>query len=270
MRWLFLVMLMLNLSYIAWEISGTPAAREVIPMHDGVADIKLLSELPTTHQQLNADTGVDKAPLITVEAQAVEKEVEGSGFIAESGGQAVANGEEGGVPVAVESQVVAAAVMEKKQAESNSCFTLGPFRELEKLRALTRDIKQYVAEAGFRSRDEKEQSLFWVYIEPLSSKPLAIQTGQQLKAKQIKDFYIIRSDNKKNGISLGHFRNKAGAYRLAERVKKLGFDVIVEPVFKTYTVYWLDYRLRDGERIPSVIIEGLLNDKISRLKRACN
>jgi hypothetical protein len=77
-----------------------------------------------------------------------------------------------------------------------------------------------------------------------------------------------------NGISLGHFRNKAGAYNLAKKVTKLGFDVNVEPIFKTYTIYWLDYQLAEGVTIPEKIFASYTantnKDKVSRLKRECD
>jgi hypothetical protein len=56
-------------------------------------------------------------------------------------------------------------------------------------------------------------------------------------------------------------------------VQKLGFDVTVEPLFKTYTVYWLDYQLIDGVTIPeSTFDEYIETDektKVSRLSRDC-
>ncbi|MBT8119565.1 MAG: SPOR domain-containing protein [Gammaproteobacteria bacterium] len=158
-------------------------------------------------------------------------------------------------------------------AQTASCFTLGPFRDLDNLRGLTREIKSYVVEADFRGREEKEQTLYWVYVKPEKSRKKAIETGNRLKAKKIKDFYVIRDGEKVNGLSLGHFRNRSGAYGLAQKVQKLGFDVLVEPVFRSYTVYWLDYQLASGVSIPESIFDKYIKtskkDKISRLARDC-
>ena len=59
-----------------------------------------------------------------------------------------------------------------------------------------------------------------------------------------------------------------------ETVKEgLGFDVQVEPVFKTFTIYWLDYQLADGVSIPESIFDkytkNTKKDKVSRLQREC-
>ncbi|MFV9615737.1 MAG: SPOR domain-containing protein [Gammaproteobacteria bacterium] len=157
--------------------------------------------------------------------------------------------------------------------QKERCFTLGPFRDLDNLRSLTREIKPYVVTTDFRGREEREQYLYWVYIQPEKNRKKAIETGQRLKAKKIKDFYIIREGEKIHGVSLGRFRNKNSAYGLAKKVKKFGFDVIVEPVFKIYTVYWLDYQLADGVSIPETLYEHYTQStkkgKVSRLSRSC-
>ena len=155
-----------------------------------------------------------------------------------------------------------------------SCFTMGPFRDLDKLRSLTREIKSYVVSTDFRGREEREQYLYWVYIQPEKNRKKAIETGKRLKAKKIKDFYVIREGEKIHGVSLGRFRNKNSAYGLAKKAKKLGFDVIVEPMFKTYTIYWLDYQLASGVNIPEALFEQYTQTtkkgKVSRLSRSCD
>ena len=164
--------------------------------------------------------------------------------------------------------------LQEKPIQKASCFTMGPFRDLDKLRSLTREIKPYVVSTDFRGREEREQSLYWVFIQPEKNRKKAIETGKRLKAKKIKDFYVIREGEKIHGVSLGRFRNKNSAYGLAKKVKKLGFDVIVEPIFKTYTVYWLDYQLADGVSMPEVLFEQYTQPtkkgKVSRLSRSCD
>ena len=112
-----------------------------------------------------------------------------------------------------------------------------------------------------------------MYVQPEVNHKKAVETGNRLKQKKIKDFYVILEGEKIHGVSLGHFRNKEGAYGLAKKVRRLGFDVQVEPVFKTYTVYWLDYQLASGVSIPKSILDQYIQsekkDKISRLRRDC-
>lgn len=289
MRWLFLILLSLNFAYIAWQlmVPREGAYMQVQPLKN-VQPIVLLSELD---QKSELAAGV--AETVSEAAQVTEKIVAESAaadkkIIAEEKMVAVVpESEKTGVaePVVTVSPV---AEIKKTEAEGEGsvpdqasaplpeaakCYTLGPFRNLDTLRSLTRDIKSYVTEADFRGREEKEQTLFWVYIQPEKNHKKALETGKRLKEKKIKDFYVIREGEKIHGISLGHFRNKDGAYGLLKRVKKLGFDVKIEPVFKTYTVYWLDYQLVSGVSIPERIVDKYIKaakkDKISRLNRVC-
>ncbi|MCK4842052.1 MAG: hypothetical protein KAT04_09245 [Methylococcales bacterium] len=290
MRWLFLIVLSLNLAYIAWQISlpDEDSSISVQPLKN-LQPIVLLSELavPAVQQdkivqsaskQQRAEETVAE-PTIVAEKTIEVEEVES---VDASPAEVVAENKPAAMPAKVKESdfeppvvpVLAKKALPAPLLPETSCYTLGPFRDLAKLRSFIRKIKSYVMEADFRSREEKEQSLFWVYLQPEKTYKKAVATGQRLKNKKIKDFYIIRDGEKLHGISLGHFRNKAGAYGLTKKVKNLGFNVHVEPVFKTYMVYWLDYQLARGVSVPESIFDEYtkLNKKgkISRLSRDCS
>ena len=283
MRWLFLFVFSLNLVYIGWEMSQTSSDNHAnVPALKNVQTIVLLSELKQQADLAKADQDKSEAVVDTVENIPAEEVSEnGADPDPVSGSQVAVVPQDTAVekPETTKQTAIEAAVVVEQispavgMAKSASCFTLGPFRNLDKLRVLTREIKSYVVATDFRGREEKEQTLYWVYLQPEKSRSKAIATGKRLKAKKIKDFYVIRDGEKINGLSLGHFRNKDGAYGLAKKVKNLGFDVIVEPVFKTYTIYWLDYELAEGVDIPESIFEKHIKSsekgKISRLSRNC-
>jgi len=293
MRWLFLFVLSLNLAYFAWQSTRAPADSyaDVEPLKN-VPPIVLLSEVTTSHDGVEADPANRVAsaaedmpaeddkplekPAVAETSPQKSKEVSSKATAdttvqlpADTASQPEAAKS---TPEKVPAQPPAPAP-EQLQAGKH-CFTLGPFRDLDKLRSLTREIKSYVTEADFRGKEEREQAIYWVYLSPEKSRKEAVATGKRLKSKKIKDFYIIRDGAKVNGISLGHFRNKAGAYGLAKKVTKLGFDVNVEPIFKTYTIYWLDYQLAEGVTIPEKIFDNYTTNtnkgKVSRLKRECD
>jgi hypothetical protein len=288
MRWLFLFVLSLNLAYIAWQLSLPPADSYVkLSPLKNVPAIVLLSELPAKQAEQAAKANESPelaAPELTQESRAITESSITDDQVAanQTGGDATAAEEisekvvamtpesepAGQVPVVATTVPIAEAPVLK-----GGCFTLGPFRDLDKLRSLTREIKSYVVAADFRGREEKEQYLYWVYISPENNMSEALETGERLKASKIKDFYIIREGDHKYGISLGRFRNKASALRLEKKVSKLGYDVLTEPLFKTVTVYWLDYQLADGVAIPEAIVQQYMlsnkADEVSRLARDC-
>ena len=308
MRWLFLFVLSLNLAYFAWQSTREPADSyaDVEPLKN-VPPIILLNEASISQDEIEVD------PTDTVASSAADTDAEGDEPVeklamAEKSRQ---QPEDASSVAATETAVQATTDVKSQLAATQSipenalkqsssqvaedraaqpvmpaaaplqpalpegkCFTLGPFRDLDKLRSLTREIKSYVTEADFRGKEERGQAIYWVYLTPEKSRKEAIATGKRLKSKKIKDFYIIRDGAKVNGISLGHFRNKAGAYGLEKKVTKLGFDVNVEPIFKSYTIYWLDYKLAEDVTIPEKIFDKYITntnkDKVTRLKRECD
>ncbi|MDH5711445.1 MAG: hypothetical protein OEZ15_07280 [Gammaproteobacteria bacterium] len=159
---------------------------------------------------------------------------------------------------------------EERTASTGGCYTLGPFRDLEKLRAVTRGISKYITDdASFRSHEEKEQTMFWVYLEPDGGYEKALSLATELKTKNVKDYFIIKSGPKNNGISLGHYRDKDRAYAHARHIGDLGFRAEVEAVFKIYIIYWLDFEVISGVTIPEDVFSKYLTSDINRLVREC-
>lgn len=247
MRWLFLFVLMVNIAYVAWELDQPEGSGPVIKKHKDVAPILLLSELEQAEETMPQLEEVEtKSELQQIEAEAEFKSID--------------------KPEQVTATPV---VVEQVTAEAPTCYTLGPFRKLENLRIFTRAIKDYVDEASFRSRDEQEQSMFWVYLPPRADLNKARALGKRLEKMDISDYYIISKGDEKNGISLGHFKEKDRAYNYADSIKKRGFKPVVDPVFRSYTIYWLDYTLASHRSIPEAVFEQYLGSNIKRLDRPC-
>ena len=325
MRWIFLIVLSLNLVYIAWQINA-PADDPYVSVQPlrNVQPIVLLSELKQREAKQGknvsqvADSQVESQQLeesqneahqgeasqneyaaldVPEQKEAVEQSDAERAVVLESAEKAMEkadaelaktdDAETENVKQTVVAEikqtasteaVLVEAVLTKESREPSSaepgCFSSGPFYDLDKLRSFTREIKSYVIETDFRGSEEQEPTLYWVYIEPEKSHKKAIETGKRLKAKKIKDFFVIREGEKMHGLSLGYFRNKGGAYGLASKVEKLGFNVTVDLVIKTRTIYWLDYRLASGVTIPQAIFDKYSKpsqkDKITRLSRDCD
>lgn len=247
MRLLFLFVLLVNILFIGWELSQSD---DESSLNDGdvlVPSIEMLSEIgEATKIATEKLAGVPDKPEQKEQDRKPAKQA-----------SSVKASSPSTPSVSVPSNV-------------ETCFTLGPFRELDKLREFTRAIKDYVVTASFRSREEQEQSMFWVYLEPESSAIKAKVLGKQLKDKEIKDYYVITSGEKANGISLGHFKVKERASAHTENIKKLGFDPKVETVFKSYTIYWLDYQVPAGKLIPQKTFTRHLSKKMNLLNRVCS
>lgn len=282
MRWLFLLLLALNIGYVAWELrSERPQQVATAALPRGVERIVLLRELDAG----NAAAEETAQPASTISAQETAAESAGADSMQMQQAEATqTQASTVAVLADVSAGVEAEAVAENRYPAGTNgpadtskgapvvdlCYTLGPFSEMKTLRLVTREIKDYVVEASFRSAEEQEQAMFRVFLRPVDSKQEANALIKQLVSKNIRDYFIINDGPNKNGISLGYFSDKGRAYSYADRVRKLGFDVVAEPVFRTYTIYWLDYRIKTGNEIPQQIFDDHLESSSQRLNRACS
>lgn len=281
MRWLFLSLVVLNVAYVSWEL-GRERPQQVrgTALPRGVESIVLLSELaddPAQPKTAPLDTGA-AAPQGRAGQSAAGQPLSPQPEADQLPEQAAAlepappPADAGASKSARESadrQPSEPAEAARTQPAADICYTLGPFKEMETLRLVTREIKDYVVEASFRSKEEQEQTMFRVLISPVGSKQEAKALIRELDKKNIRDHFIITEGPYRNAISLGYFSTKSRAYRHADRVRKLGFDAAAEPVFRSYTIYWLDYRIRSGEEIPQHIFDEYLDGAAQRLSRAC-
>jgi len=115
------------------------------------------------------------------------------------------------------------------------CQSVGPFREP----ALADQIGRLLRDAGYqpqrREARAREQTGYWVYLPPMPRRR-AREIVADLDAHGMKDYYI----GKGNFISLGIFRSRGKAAVRRRKVRRLGYDAILEPRYRNRKVYWLD------------------------------
>lgn len=238
MRWLFLLVLILNGVYLFMQVgSSQKNLYEDIPRLHNVEPIVLVREIDHSEKEALKeevlkeepdDLASDVAPLDDVSKTPV--------------------------------------------AEGGQCFSLGPFRQKDRLQELKNEVVPYVVSAVIRDKKEQDYTVYWVYIQPEKNRKDIIKLAKRLKTKKIKDFYIIREGEKNNGISLGHFKDKRRAVGLEAKMKKYDFEVHVEPIYRTSEVFWLEYELVD-QALPKEIINKYtrsVDPVVSRLSRDCN
>ena len=201
MRWLFLFVLSLNLAYVGLEMSESSTVTEVnVLALKNVKTIVLLSELKRQQSDAAEDGQQEEVVLadyVSAESSPAEQVVGGdeanapmpvvSQPVVESKPEVIAEPAEQSNTARNIAETVASAEsvasIPKPSVEarpSTSCFTMGPFRKLTELRGLTREIKPYVIKTDFRAREEKERTLYWVYLKPEKNRHQAIETGKRL------------------------------------------------------------------------------------------
>lgn len=155
------------------------------------------------------------------------------------------------------------------QQEGPFCYTLGPFNDESAIADIKQQLSEKLSDMHVRRREERERHRYWVYIPSLGSRAQAAEVSKALAGKHIKDYYIVRSGEDNNSISLGHFKEKKHADWRLKQLKKLGFDVQMEVIYRQYNLYWLDYRVDSPIPDEESPVAAYLGDGVSRLDRDC-
>lgn len=283
MRRLFLFVLLLNIAYITWQLVQAPDEGRVKKASNSrIPPLVLISELDQAELEQTMEQPEELVAVKAVdEIAAVEKDKssEKSAAAKKTGAKKPEKKKTAAVKKSKQTKLADTATTDKRQKATlevqksklvaDACYTLGPFRKIDKLRVFTRLIKDYVVDVSFRSREEHDVNLYWVYLAPENDAKATHKLSKRLISKKIRDFYIITNGQKRNGISLGHFKDKKLSSNHAKRLKKLGFNPIIEPIYRTYLIYWLDYRIKQGLQIPDKVFDRHLSTGMNKLNRQC-
>jgi len=235
MRVLFMVLLLANLGFFAWQQWYDPAREPGLPQ--GQLDTRLGAGL-----RLVGESGVDESKVSLGQAAPAQEAVSGTDPQAgepEDDGRSDA-----------ESPLVPAddapSVDEFVPAET-VCATLGPFEQLEMAQVAQERLRGLGSPAGVRESGGQIRSGFWVYLPPFSSRTEAKRTEDELRAKNVQDLFIVTGSEQRNAISLGLFSTPERADQRAAEIGRLGYTPRVAERFRDAMVYWVDFRERPGD-----------------------
>ena len=168
-----------------------------------------------------------------------------------------------------EKEIPAVPVVEKTVSEQPRCYTLGPFADQADADTARRELEELADRVTLRKRAEREVHRYWVYIPSLGSRAQAIEVSKTLARNDIKDYYIVRSGDNNNAISLGHFREKKHADRRIRLLESLGFEVNKEQIYRQYDLFWLDFRLAASHSLEPINALASGTEGVARLERSC-
>jgi hypothetical protein len=244
MRGLFLLLLLSNLIYlIVLYINGAPAT-ETDP-YRGVKFVKqkltLLSELPPKKRPALRD-GVKPEPGLAPWPEDNSTSEEKPATTASA----------------------------KTEAQ---CIRVGGIRSETQLHNLREKLVDLGAESfrkGGEGAGTSSNSKFWVMLPPYPNLNQATAAATTLKSKKINDFFVVRSGEYENAVSLGVFSTRENAERRLAQITALnGTDLkarIEEMGSPSATDYfWLSFKL--GDEASPAKIRGMLHKQgISQIK----
>lgn len=151
------------------------------------------------------------------------------------------------------------------------CVSLGPFDQLDAAEVALARLADRGYQARLREAGGQIRSGFWVYIPPLGSRNAAREIDSQLREKGVSDLFIVTGSENRNAISLGLFSTAERADQRAAEIGRMGFSPQIAERFRDATVYWLDYRERDDDRLEpqSIGVSGVDDVIPEKRQRDC-
>ena len=214
MRYLIYLLLLANLAFFVWyprPLEQDSERRALPPLPAGVDTLVLLSERDAQSAGTEAPAAAAETPAAPPATPAPEPEPEPE--------------QEPGPAPAAEAVPV------------TLCQSVGPFLTRADADRAGRLLRDAGYEPQRRDARTREQTGYWVYLPPMPRRR-AREIVADLDAHGMKDHYI----GKDNFISLGIFRSRGKAAVRRRKVRRLGYDALLEPRYRKRTVYWLDMK----------------------------
>ncbi|MET0084695.1 MAG: hypothetical protein ABW079_16960 [Sedimenticola sp.] len=264
MKWLFLLVLVVNIAIFAWgyqkEARMEVASRVVVPA--GVGNIRLLSErvpqpgaeeaeapqVTEGSAQPEVPFGRDGEEVATLPEPSAVAEVETAPDRAEEERietevVASADASDTAEPEAVE---VASEPVPQEPKSLPYCGVLGPLDDEEAAKSITAKLERLAFNPQMREQSMIQTTGYWVLIPPAKDQEEAIEHVNALKAKGFKDVRRFFQGPLKNAVSLGVFSRRGNASNRQKEVEAKGFKVEIKPRVSESILYWIDIFLEDG------------------------
>jgi hypothetical protein len=241
MKWLFILLLIINVVILTWGIQREPVDQTAeITKQSGVGNLRLLSEIEAAKNEV-ASPESDGADVAEEPQQDTEKPPEAA------------------EPAVVEQ---AAAIPTKPKPEVklvNRCGVLGVIDD----RQVAQEAKKQLTDQGVKSSMQETHGKieigFWVVIPPLENSKAAQDMIVKLADAGITDVWHFRSGELNNAISLGMFFQQENAEKLRSEIEQKGFNAELRSRFLNKRRYSIHFKIRDES--------GAVNRIWNRLKR---
>lgn len=222
MRGFFLLLLLTNVAFVVWQyqkgdVSAQPDIYSGVDFsRDGLT---LLDELPT-----------EDRPALREGVEPVAEE-----------------------PVEQETPREASAVETASvEGEAKVCLRVSNLEDKAALDKLIGELQAMGATALQQGSEQSKKINYWVMLPPYNSRDKASEAATILKQKRVRDFFIVRSGDYENAVSLGVFSTEERARRrydeivaLKARLRRPAIESIELPAKR----YWLSFELADKGRL---------------------
>ena len=267
MKWLFIIILLVNVCYFGWELdrqTRIEVRNSVRPFNvpDDVRKLELLGEVIENSDSVTSastsgvdDTGqgqedeisdVEDSPLQNISSIMDQDNV----MIEKKVLDDLAPGRPD-FPTINDRNID-----DKKML----CVSFGPFTEKGQADELSNWLQENKIQTKQRGEEGKQDQYFWIYLSAGESEDEAMAAIEDLKGKGVKDYKLINKGNLQNAISLGLFSTQSAVNNRLNELKSIGYQPIIVPYHKNQSIIWVDARVgskgTDQKNILSEFING--------------
>lgn len=149
------------------------------------------------------------------------------------------------------------------------CYTLGPFKTAQVASAIREKLLKSGVSAQHRVNKENTRPGFWVFLPAESTRRAAQQHVADLKAKNVKDYFLVATGEYSNAVSLGVFSQPELAQRRNDELKALGFAVKLQKLDLPLREYWLDWP--KDKALDTNLLDTIRNEYsgVGQMERPC-
>ncbi len=265
MRWLFIFIMIFNgivywwYSYQSRETIGVEVGAYASKMQvgEGTPGLVLLNELPSASVKPPADIAEQNTALSAPEQTVAYEERFDHAELADK---------ESALPGDVlleshKSESLVGVVEESPPLEQVDpvCGFLGAFNDVVTAKQFHYRLSTVELEGSVKKEIVAADTIFWVYLEPLSSRRAALTVLRKLQAEKI-DSFVITEGEFSNGISLGFFKHKKSAKRVQNDRIKGGYDARLLPKQKTRAQFWVVLQPDQLSKLSAALFKELSKD----------
>jgi len=220
MKWFFVGLLVANIALLVWNGQQNRQASSVAGETAGIdaPGLVLLSEL-------GASPPVRTMAGTTLPVQEAEAAPDASAhFVAES-----SHSEQ---PGAAPEDIPVVAV---------HCVRLGGFDSPLTLARVAGSLRQAGTDVRGQGEETGDIRRYWVMLPPYAKAAAATPVLERLQRAGIKDFYLIRSGDNVNAISLGVYSSADSAQRRLRQIRDLKLAPKIEEITLPAKRWWLEF-----------------------------
>ena len=259
MKWLFLLLLVVNMAIFAWGYQQEQIQPPTLEAGRDVGSMRLISEV-SEEEKAESETELEQEEKKEPQPEAEEAEKIASASKDQEPEKATAT-----------DQVEQSEPSKPDPETISKCGVIGPIKDRQVAKEIVEDLGNAELEARLERKIDKEQIGFWVVIPPVEDGSQAQAKIDELTQVGLKDIWHFRGGGMKNAISLGMFAKKENAENFSKEVLAKGFETEMRPRYINKTRYLVKFVVSK----PKNVAENMWRDvkeKYSKLpfkKQSC-